>query len=209
MLHTSSYDILVNKEYPLNCTYTPCDLVFLKIPFAPSYEKPVSGDVKESLLSGQLGKYFLRRKAAEAVYHLFQRALEQDIDLYGVSGYRSYERQEQIFKESLKKNGLAYTNQFIALPGCSEHQTGLALDVSAACVGYELEQSFSHTKEAHWLFQYAPLYGFILRYPKNKEAITGIAYEPWHIRYVTKPLAFYLTKTKMTLEEYHKLSFSP
>lgn len=203
----SSYDILVNKEHLLDASYIPNNLVLLTIPFAPdTLQKPDEGVISASALSGRSGKYFLCKKAADAVSCLFQRAYENGIYLYGVSGYRSYKRQEEIYQDSLQNKGFEHTSKFIAYPGSSEHQTGLALDISIASMNYELEQEFSHTKEAHWLFQYASLYGFIIRYPKGKESITGFAYEPWHIRYVTKPLAFYLTKTKLTLEQYHMLS---
>lgn len=69
----------------------------------------------------------------------------------------------------------------------------------------KLEEGFARTAEGIWLAHHAPLYGFVLRYPKNKEHITQVPYEPWHIRYVTKPLASYLSLTGMTLEEYHSL----
>ena len=110
-----------------------------------------------------------------------------------VSGYRSYQRQKELFTGS----------PFVAEPGTSEHQSGLALDVSCPSIHMELSERFSATGEGRWLKKNAPLYGFILRYPKNKEEITGIPYEPWHIRYVTKPLASWLTITNLTLEEYH------
>ena len=96
-------------------------------------------------------------------------------------------------------------NQYVAKPGTSEHQTGLALDVSSPEVDYELEEIFAETPEGKWLAVYAPMFGFILRYPKGKENITGYAYEPWHIRYVGKSLSLYLSLTGMTLEEYHQI----
>lgn len=85
-------------------------------------------------------------------------------------------------------------------------QTGieLALDVSCPSVGLQLEDCFASTTEGKWLASHAPLYGFIIRYPKNKELITGYGWEPWHIRYVGKSLALYLSLTGLTLEEYHE-----
>ena len=88
---------------------------------------------------------------------------------------------------------------------CSEHQTGLALDVSCPAVSLNLSQAFSETAEGRWLARHAPLYGFIIRYPKDKTKITGYSYEPWHIRYVGKNLAKYLYKNNLTLEEYYKI----
>lgn len=203
----SSYDILVNKENLLDDSYVPNDLVLLPIPFAPdSLTKPDANSINDSVLNGQLGKFFLRKKASDAVYCLFQRASENGIYLYGVSGYCSYKRQEEIYQSSMEKMGWEHTDEYTTIPGCSEHQTGLALDISVPSLHFELTKEFSKTKEAHWLFQYASLFGFIIRYPKDTEVITGFAYEPWHIRYVTKPLAFYLSKTRLTLEQYHMLS---
>ena len=69
----------------------------------------------------------------------------------------------------------------------------------------ELEESFADTDEGRWLKAYAPMFGFIIRYPKGKEAVTGYAWEPWHIRYVSKSLALYLALTGLTLEDYHKI----
>ena len=92
----------------------------------------------------------------------------------------------------------------MTVPGASEHQTGLALDVSCQAVDYQLDERFGETREGRWLKRCAPLYGFILRYPKGKEHITGYGWEPWHIRYVTRSLALYLTLTGLTLEEYYE-----
>ena len=96
-------------------------------------------------------------------------------------------------REQLKETGDHV--HWIAPPGASEHQTGLALDVSCQAVDYQLDERFGETREGRWLKRCAPLYGFILRYPKGKEHITGYGWEPWHIRYVTRSLALYLTLT--------------
>ena len=86
----------------------------------------------------------------------------------------------------------------------SEHQTGLTIDVSADSIGCALEQSFGKTIEGKWLASNCYKYGFTIRYPKEKEDITGYSYEPWHIRYVGKNLAKRLYKKKLTLEEYYQ-----
>lgn len=185
------YDVLVNRQLLLNKNDIPRDLVKAKIPFAPGTE-----DYKQ----------YMRLEAAKWVSRLFQRAEAEGIELVGVSGYRSYERQKQIYTQSLKEKGKEHTDKYIAPPGGSEHQTGLALDISCKRMDYQLEAGFASAPEGKWLHSYASLYGFVMRYPENKENITGYAYEPWHIRYVTKPLAFYLTKTEKTLEEYHELN---
>ena len=96
-------------------------------------------------------------------------------------------------------------DRYVAKPGTSEHQTGLALDISSPGGGYELEEVFGETAEGKWLAVYAPMFGFVVRYPKGKEKITGYAYEPWHIRYVGKSLSLYLALTGLTLDEYHQI----
>lgn len=184
-----SYHILVNKEQRLTEADCPRDLVIPDIPFAPQTEPQQ-----------------IRQEAAEHIEHMFYTASQQGIYLAGVSGYRSYERQKEIYQESMRKKGAAHTEQYIAPPGGSEHQTGLAIDVSCRSENYELEETFSKSKEGIWLEKNASLFGFVIRYPKGKEKITGYAYEPWHIRYVTKALACYLTRMALTLEEWHALS---
>lgn len=181
------YHILVNKEHRLGREDCPADLEEAKICFAPETEPE---------------KRLLRKEAARNLKEMFQRAEEEGIYLAAVSGYRSYERQEEIYQNSLLTKGKEHTEKYIAPPGGSEHQTGLAMDVSCQEMDYELEEEFEQTEAGIWIQKNASLFGFILRYPKGRENITGYAYEPWHIRYVTKDLAFYLTKMNLTLEEY-------
>ena len=183
-----SYHILVNRDHPLKEKLAPKDLVLPDVLFAP-------GSVGE--------KRLMRKEAAYYLEKLFVRAQGDGIQLAAVSGYRSFERQRNIYQTSLRRKGLEHTQKYIAVPGCSEHQTGLAMDVSCKCLDYELEEEFETTKEGVWLNKNASLFGFVIRYPKNKEGITGYAYEPWHIRYVTCPLAYYLNKMGITLEEYY------
>ena len=175
-----SYTLLINREHPLKPDYIPDDLVYANIPFYAPQDSP---------------KRMLRRQAAKAVQELFHRSIEMKVNLIGISGYRSYERQQQL------NTGSSY----VAPAGASEHQSGLALDVSCPAVSWERTDDFAHRLEGKFLHDYAPLYGFILRYPQGKEKITGYAYEPWHIRYVTKSLALYLSLTGMTLDEYHSI----
>ena len=88
------------------------------------------------------------------------------------------------------------------MPGSSEHQTGLTIDVSAQSVSYRLDQSFGDTKEGKWLAKHCHEYGFIIRYPEGKTHITGYDYEPWHLRYVGVDTAKEITGSGLTLEEY-------
>lgn len=127
----------------------------------------------------------------------------QGIILQVSSRYRTYENQQQIYNSYKAK----YNNvdRFSAKPGTSEHQTGLAYDIMAVDQSTRLKQSFGDTEEFKWLDKNAYKYGFILRYPKNKEDITGYKYEPWHYRYVGTKLSKILKEKNLTLEEYFNL----
>lgn len=179
------YPVLVNRSHLLPPDYIPDDLEEVGIPFCapPGSEKR-----------------FLRKKASKAAVRLFTQAALDKMGLVGVSGYRSYRRQNELYKDALRRR-----SSEVAPPGASEHQTGFALDLSCPEVNLELEKAFAFTPEGKWLEKHAPLYGFIIRYPQNKENVTGFPWEPWHIRYVGEPLALYLSMTGLTLEEYHKL----
>ena len=121
-------------------------------------------------------------------------AHKEKIKLDIVSGFRSYEYQEKIYNEYVKLYGEEIANTFSAKPGHSEHQTGLALDIC------DDSDKFVNTKEAKWLEKNAYKFGYIIRYPKGKEHITGYKFEPWHIRYVGKKHAKTICDTGMTLE---------
>ena len=122
------------------------------------------------------------------------------IELNIVSGYRSYNLQQQIFAENAAEKGEQEANRSSAKAGQSEHQTGLAFDINST------NQSFGNTKEGKWLAENCHKYGFIIRYPEGKESVTGYIYEPWHIRYVGNPTATEIYERGTTLEEY--LGFS-
>ncbi len=217
------FSLLVNKSNPLAPDYIPKELARPNIPFAEEraiLESGASTISKNETLTASKPemfqapaaaapvpeKFLMDKTAASYLELLFERGRSQGVFLYGVSGYRSYARQKAIYEESVRKNGAAHAAKYIAPPGASEHQSGLAMDVSIPALNFQLEEVFDTTKEGKWLKQFAPLYGFIIRYPKGVSHITGYAYEPWHIRFVTKPLAIYLSKTHLTLEEYHGLS---
>lgn len=176
----TNYIRLINREHPLSETFIPDSLVDIGLPFDAQPSDP---------------KRLLEEKTAHAAMELILRSRQEGLNLCCISGYRSYQRQKELYHGS----------PYVAAPGTSEHQSGLALDLSCPAVHMELTEAFSSTKEGIWLARHAPLYGFVLRYPKHKETITGIPYEPWHIRFVTKPLSSYLSLTDMTLEEYHNL----
>lgn len=183
-----SYTVLVNKEYPLPEDYIPNDLVVPDVLFNINYYHE---------------KKLMRQDAATALEHLFQDAELAGLSLNAISGYRSYTRQKEIYDNNVRTKGLEATNLVSAMPGYSEHQTGLSIDVSTPSIANRLEEVFAGTPEGKWLAKNASNYGFIIRYPKDKSEITGYSYEPWHIRYVGKELAKYLSNQNLSLEEYY------
>lgn len=185
----ASIQAVVNKEYGLPEDYKPEDLVVPNVPFS---------------FSGTLEKSYLRKEAAEALEKLFDLAKKEGIQLNAVSGFRSYDYQKNLYANNVKRKGQEHTDRFSAKPAHSEHQTGLTMDVSSKSANNELELTFANTKEGKWLKENAHRAGFIIRYPKGKESITGYAYEPWHIRYVGD-IAESIYKKKLTLEEYMNL----
>ncbi|TJY42475.1 D-alanyl-D-alanine carboxypeptidase family protein [Cohnella pontilimi] len=183
----SSLYVLVNKERNLPSSYVPKDLTIPDVPFSFSGDSP---------------KKQMRKEAAAALEKLFDGAWKAGIELKAVSGYRSYATQKAIFDRNAKAKGAEEANRTSAHPGQSEHQTGLAMDVSSASVGYALEESFGGTKEGRWLAKHAADYGFIIRYPQGEERITGYTYEPWHVRYIGKEAAAEVARSKLTLEAF-------
>ncbi len=115
------------------------------------------------------------------------------------SGYRSRERQQELYDDDLAANGTT-TSTLVAKPGHSEHQTGFCVDL-----GLISGESYDGTGIYEWIDEHCYEFGFVLRYPENKTAITEIQYEPWHYRYVGEPHAYYMTQNGLCLEEYHVL----
>lgn len=144
----------------------------------------------------------MENRAAD-ILRLILKYISSGDDIVPVSGYRSSEEQTAIFEDSMKENGETFTRQFVALPGRSEHQTGLAIDlglnqeeIDFICPEFPFEgicNTFRIT---------APDYGFIQRYGKDKERVTGISHEPWHFRYVGYPHSRIITDKNFALEEY-------
>lgn len=121
------------------------------------------------------------------------------------SGFRSFNDSEAIYKEYEISKGSNYAEKYVAKPGVSEHNTGLAFDFVISKDEQSLKTNYD-SDEYYYLENIAYLYGFIIRYPKDKEFITGYSYEPWHLRYVGKDLAKYLKKNNLTLEEYYEIN---
>lgn len=174
--------ILVNSKNGLDKNYVPMDLTIPEIPFSyevTNEEKQVAGIIKEPL------------------EELVNEAKKEGIILIGNSGYRSYESQEIVYNNRVRDEGKKSADAYVAKPGFSEHQTGLCIDITN-----EGKYFVEGTIEAEWLEKNCSKFGFIIRYPKNKKRITGIEYEPWHIRYVGKEVAQYIYDNGITLEEY-------
>lgn len=193
-LDVTSITVFVNKEYSLPKDYKPSELVVPNVVFNFTYYDE---------------RTLMRPEAASALEKLFNAAKKDGVILYGVSGFRSYARQYKIFTTNIATKGKTHTLRYSAVPGTSEHQTGLAIDVSCKSLDFDLSTSFSTSPEGIWLAKNAHYYGYIIRYPKGMADVTGYAYEPWHIRYVGKGLANYLYTNNLTLEEYYHYTPSP
>ena len=183
-----SIQVVVNKQNKLPENYVPKDLVYTTIPFT----------FKE-----QTEKKKMRSEAAAAIAQLFAGAKKQGVTLLGVSAYRSHATQSALFSSYVQRDGYDKAATYSALPGTSEHETGLGIDVTKGDGTCAAQDCFGGTKEATWLDAHAAEYGFIIRYPKGKEAVTGYKYEPWHLRYVGKPVAQAIKSKGITLEEYY------
>lgn len=156
----------------------------------------------------------------ERIYDALDRMLDDCADAgYSAivcSAYRTIERQTALFEKKIKSfmsDGLSYSEAYtaasaiVAIPGTSEHNLGLAVDICAA--EYQLlNDAQADTPAQQWLMEHCAEYGFILRYPKGKQALTGIIWEPWHYRYVGEELAREITDSGLCLEEYLALSYS-
>ena len=177
--------LLVNKQNPIPDDYAP-ELT------------DVNGSIK------------IRSEIALPLSEMFDDAEKDGVSLMVCSAYRSHEHQRELFDRKIRNytgRGLSYLDAFrigsysVIIPGTSEHELGMALDIVTP--GYmNLNEGFADTAAGKWLKDNAYKYGFILRYPKGKEYITGIIFEPWHYRYVGKEAAKIITQKDLTLEEY-------
>ncbi len=182
---------LVNKGLALPNGYVPPDLVRPKVAFS-------FGDQ-------DIEKSYLRKEAGAALELMFSEAVKNGIHLFAVSGYRSYERQKAVFDAEVNMVGYEKAVQAVAVPGNSEHQTGLSMDISSESANFGLTEQFGETEEGRWLANNAHRFGFIQRYPKDKEQITGYQYESWHYRYVGVKAATQIFENQLTLEEYFNM----
>lgn len=184
--------VVANKLRPLNPpSYVAPDLVDTPVPFANS---PV-----------------LRQVASDAVVQMFAAyTAETGLQMQVQSAYRSYDTQVRVYNGWVSQLGQAGADLTSARPGHSEHQTGLALDISSLPAVCPLDQCFADTPQGQWLAANAYRWGFILRYPNGLTNITGYEFEPWHYRYVGVPLATEMRDTGVaTLEEFFGLPAAP
>ena len=143
----------------------------------------------------------LRKDAADALENMFEAAKKEGLELTAVSGYRSYKRQKSLHDTYVRRQGKAEADSVSAIPGTSEHQTGLAMDISSKSAKFQLEPIFGETNEGKWVAKHAHEFGFVIRYLEDKTETTEYSYEPWHLRYVGNPYATYIYKHHLTLEE--------
>jgi len=190
--NVSAYDMIVNKSRHLSSSYVPEDLVLLD-------------GIPTSLQNPEVNQ--LRKVAYDALKELFTKAKEEkSFELYARSGYRSYNTQVSLYNSYVSNHGKEAADKFSAKPGQSEHQTGLAMDITCEAMNYLLDVTFGDTEEGKWVAENAYKFGFVIRYPKGKEEITGYQYEPWHLRYVGVTLANEVYDSQLTLEEYFEQS---
>lgn len=174
------FDMLVNKYHSVDSNFVPDNLV----------------DISKVYTGGE--KYQANGTAVAALVKMFDDAKRDGLEMEINSAYRSYNEQIEIAEFYRKWYGDNYVNNYVAKPGHSEHQTGLAFDIGSATV-----ESFSSSKEYTWMQENAHKYGFIRRFYKNAESLTGFRSEPWHYRYVGKEIASYIFEHNITFEEYY------
>ena len=174
--------MLTNKFHRLSEDYNPDDLV----------------DISNVYSYGENQK--LKKDAYDAFIEMFNEAKKDNVTLIVNSSYRSYEIQDKTYSDYSSWYGVNEADKIAARPGFSEHQTGLAIDIMT----YKANRNnFEETDAFKWLENNAYKYGYILRYPKDKEYLTGYSYESWHYRYVGVDVASYIRDNNITYDEYY------
>lgn len=188
----TSYAVVVNKKHPLvPRTWEPTDLVAVHVPFIG-----VAPRLRAAAATG-----------VEALFAAFEDETHEQME--STSAYRSYVDQKAEYTKFSAQLGSSAAAETTALPGYSEHQTGLAIDIGARGSSCQSRDCFAATTQARWLQQNAWRFGFIIRYPRGQEAVTGYTYEPWHIRYVGPALAVKIHGHSSSLEAYFHLPAAP
>ncbi|MFY9901622.1 MAG: M15 family metallopeptidase [Trichococcus sp.] len=178
-------------------------------------ENQLAGEIAMELYLTESG-YQIDGRIKDAYLALMEAGKAAGMDFTMISGYRSIEQQQSNYDVNYQnylasgfseEEARAKTEEYIALPNASEHTTGLAVDITSTALANQegnsgLLPNLENYPEGLWLKENAPKYGFVLRFPKSKEDITGINFEPWHFRYVGVENAVYMTEQNLTLEEY-------
>ncbi len=189
--------LMVNKHMFLAKDYTPDNLVDMK-----SLKLNEDGSNKNGGVRMVDGPWQLRQECAEALVALCDAAREEGHELYLKSGYRSYYKQAVMYENRVKKYG--YDDGWVTKPGASDHQTGLGCDVvPKKWTDRGMNEDMANEPETRWMAENCARFGFILRYPADKEDITEINYEPWHLRYVGVEAATYIMENGLCLEEFY------
>ena len=174
--------ILVNKFYKLASDYVPEDLTTISLSYAYDGNR-------------------VTKETSDAFVNMASAASDDGIKLIANSSYRDYDRQESVYKEFYYSRGIDYADKYAARAGHSEHQTGLSIDIFTG--GNSNTDNFEDSDAFKWLSKNAHKYGFILRYPKGKEYLTGYSYESWHYRYLGVEIATKVYESKLTYDEYY------
>ena len=194
-----NYELLVNKNHPIDQDYL--NSIVIPSLVQVNFDRDNDEIFKEFGIKNK--NIYLEKETADAWYQLKEFINKKGIKFDICSGYLSLENQQNKYNNFLIRNGIETTEKRMCLPGYSEHHTGLAIDcdyfINNDWAGICNEEA-PETKYIHSILH---IFGFILRYPKHKQEITGVQYEPWHIRYVGKKLAKELYEKDMVLEEYY------
>jgi LAS superfamily LD-carboxypeptidase LdcB len=174
--------ILTNKFYSLDDSYNSSDMVKVSSTYSFGYNQMLTKDTFNAFLD------------------MWKDAKKEGLTLIINSSYRSYNEQEEVYNEYKEERGEEAADKIAARPGFSEHQTGMAIDIQTYGSTGKTFESFNEFK---WLKENAHKYGFILRYPKGKEYLTGYDYESWHFRYVGVEAATYIYENDITFDEYY------
>lgn len=188
------------RVYHLSHAHTRTGNLVLVNPSHPLQRGPLSSELTPVVPGGQ--GPLLERRAARLLRQLLE-LVSQRGEIVPVSGFRTQGEQEKLWADSLRDNGEEFTRSYVALPGCSEHQTGLAIDLGENRPDLDfIRPSFPSSGVCGEFLALASQYGFVRRYPAGKEAVTKIASEPWHFRFVGWPHSRLMEENGWTLEEY-------
>ena len=189
--------MMINKSMFLAKEYVPDDLVKMKSLKLDKEGNNTNGGIRQVDDTWQLQK-----ECAEALVRLCDAARAEGYELYLKSGYRSYYKQAVMYENRVKKYG--YDDGWVTKPGSSDHQTGLGCDVvPKKWTDRGMNEDMAEEPETQWMAEHCAEFGFIIRYPADKEDITKINYEPWHLRYVGVEVATYIMENGLCLEEFY------